>query len=53
MPKDSLGPLYTKVAKKVLTETLRVQKGDSVTVEAWDNRHTFARSEVAEDRALG
>lgn len=53
MPKDSLGPLYTKVAKKVLTETLRVQKGDSVTVEAWDNGLPFARRAVAEARALG
>ena len=53
MPKDLLGPLYTKVAKKVLTETLHVQKGECVTVEAWDNGLPFARRAVAEARAMG
>lgn len=53
MPKDPLGPLYTKVAKKVLTETLHVQKGEAVTVEAWDNGLPFARRAVAEARGLG
>ena len=53
MPKDLLGPLYTKVAKKVLTETLHVQKGESVTLEAWDNGLPFARRALAEARALG
>jgi leucyl aminopeptidase (aminopeptidase T) len=53
MPRDLLSPLYTKVAKKVLTETLHVQKGESVTVEAWDNGLPFARRVVAEARALG
>ncbi len=53
MPKDLLGPLYTRVAKKVLSETLHVKKGDSVTVEAWDNGLPFARRVLAEARALG
>ena len=53
MPKDSLVSLYTKVAKKVLTETLQVRNGDSVTVEAWDNGLPFAKRTVAEARAMG
>ena len=53
MSKDLLSPLYTKVAKKVLTETLRVQKGEAVTIEAWDNGLPFARRAVAEARAMG
>jgi leucyl aminopeptidase (aminopeptidase T) len=53
MPTSSLDPLYTKVAKKVLTETVHVQKGDSVTIEAWDNGLSFAKRTLAEARALG
>ena len=53
MPGDSLAPLYTKVAKKILTETLHVQRGEAVTVEAWDNGLPFARRAVAEARAMG
>ena len=53
MPRDSLSPLYAKVAKKVLTETLHVQKGEAVTIEAWDNGLPFARRAVAEARAMG
>lgn len=53
MPKDNLEQLYTKVTKKILTETLQVKKGDSVTVEAWDNGMPFARRALAEARAMG
>ena len=53
MPSDSLDQLYTKVARKVLTETLQVKKGDSVTVETWDNGLPFARKALAEARAMG
>jgi leucyl aminopeptidase (aminopeptidase T) len=53
MPGNELDSLYTKVAKKVLTETLQVRKGDSVTVESWDNGLPFARRALAEARALG
>ena len=53
MPRESLTPLYTKVAKKVLTETLQVQRGEAVTVESWDNGLPFARRAVAEARAMG
>lgn len=53
MPKDSLDSLYVRVAKKVLTETLHVKKGDSVTIESWDNGLPFARRALAEARAMG
>jgi len=53
MPSQSLDALYTKVVRKILTETLKVQKGESVTVEAWDNGLPFARRALAEARAMG
>jgi leucyl aminopeptidase (aminopeptidase T) len=53
MPSASLDKLFTTVAKKVLTETLHVQRGECVTVEAWDSGLQFARRAVAEARALG
>lgn len=45
--------LYGKVAKKVLSETLAVKKGEAVTVESWNNGLEFARTLVAEARAMG
>ncbi len=45
--------LYRKVAKKVLSDTLAVKKGEAVTVETWNNGLEFARSVVAEARVMG
>ena len=45
--------MYRSVAKKVLTETLRMKKGEALTVEAWNNGIGFARLAVAEARAMG
>ncbi len=53
MPTSTLDTLYTKVALKVLKETLQVRKGESLTVETWDNGLPFARRVLAEARALG
>jgi leucyl aminopeptidase (aminopeptidase T) len=53
MPASKLDPLYRSVAKKVLSETLKVKKGEAVTVEAWNNGLPFARHAVAEARAMG
>jgi leucyl aminopeptidase (aminopeptidase T) len=53
MASNALDQLYTKVARKVLTETLQVKKGDSVTVETWDNGLPFARRALAEARSMG
>ena len=53
MPSESIDALYSKVVRKVLTDTLHVRKGESVTVEAWDNGLPFARRALAEARAMG
>lgn len=53
MSKSSLEPLYGSVAKKVLTETLRMKKGEALTVETWNNGLGFARRVVTEARAMG
>ena len=45
--------LYRKVARKVLSETLHVKKGEALTVEAWNNGVEFGRIVVAEARAIG
>jgi leucyl aminopeptidase (aminopeptidase T) len=50
---DALKNLQTKVAKKVLQETLSVKKGGTVTVESWNNGLEFARVLLAEARAMG
>ncbi|MDE1857751.1 MAG: aminopeptidase [Thaumarchaeota archaeon] len=53
MSASTLDTLYTKVAQKILRETLQVKKGESVTVETWDNGLPFAKRAIAEARALG
>jgi leucyl aminopeptidase (aminopeptidase T) len=49
----ALNGLYSRVAKKVLTETLAVKKAEAVTVESWNNGLDFARNVVVEARAMG
>jgi len=53
MPSNPLDSLYRLVAKKVLTETLRVRHGEAVTVETWNTGLDFASRVVAEARSLG
>jgi leucyl aminopeptidase (aminopeptidase T) len=45
--------LYDKVAKKILSETLHVKKGETLTIESWDNGLPFARRLVVEARRMG
>jgi leucyl aminopeptidase (aminopeptidase T) len=45
--------LYGKVAKKVLSDTLRMKKGETLTVETWTNGLPFARRLVVEARRIG
>ena len=45
--------LYDKVAKKILVETLRMKKGETLTIETWDNGLPFARRLLVEARRLG
>ena len=35
--------LYRKVAKRILTQSLALKKGESLTIEAWNNGLPFAR----------
>ena len=45
--------LYDKVARKVISETLRMKKGETLTVESWNNGLPFARRLVVEARRIG
>ena len=45
--------LYDKVAKKVVSETLRLKKGETLTIESWNNGLPFARRLVVEARRIG
>ena len=45
--------LYASVAKKILTESLKVKKGESITVESWSSGLDFAREVVIEARKIG
>jgi leucyl aminopeptidase (aminopeptidase T) len=48
-----LDRIYGQVARKVLQETVHVKKGETLTVEAWNNGLPFAKHVVAEARAMG
>jgi leucyl aminopeptidase (aminopeptidase T) len=45
--------LYEKVAKKILSETLRMKKGETLTIETWNNGLPFARRLVVQARRIG
>jgi leucyl aminopeptidase (aminopeptidase T) len=51
--RSSADDLYRKVARKILAESLSVKKGESVTVESWNNGLPFARQVVLEARKMG
>jgi leucyl aminopeptidase (aminopeptidase T) len=51
--KSTISDLETKVARKVATESLHLKKGDSVTVETWNNGFSLAKKFVVEARKLG
>ena len=51
-----MGPeeaLYQKAARKVISETLRMKKGETLTIETWNNGLQFARHLVLEARRIG
>src|SRR5487761_524722 len=50
--KDST-KLYSEVAGKILSESLHIKKGESITVETWTNGLRFARQVVIEARRIG
>jgi leucyl aminopeptidase (aminopeptidase T) len=45
--------LYDKVARRTIFETLRMKKGETLTIEAWNNGLPFARRLVVEARKIG
>ena len=45
--------LYSQVAKKVLKDSLHLKKGETLTVETWNNGLPFAREVVKEARRIG
>lgn len=45
--------LYDKVARKVISETLRLKKGETLTIESWNNGLPFARRLVVEAKRIG
>lgn len=45
--------LYEKVARKTIFETLRLKKGENLTIETWNNGLPFARRLVVEARRIG
>ncbi len=48
-----ISDLEGQVARKVVSESLRLKKGESVTVETWNNGLTLARRFVVEARRVG
>jgi leucyl aminopeptidase (aminopeptidase T) len=51
--KEDLPTLYKAVAKKVLTESLNVKPGESVTIETWTGGLPLAKSIVLEAKKMG
>ena len=50
---DRLERLYSKVASKILTESIHLKKGESITIETWNNGQIFAQKIVSEARKIG
>lgn len=50
---NSLDSLYAQVARRVLTKSLSVKKGESLVVETWNNGLPFARHVIVEARRIG
>ena len=51
--KSSVAGLHEEVARKVISETLHLKKGESVTVETWNNGLPIALRFVGEARKAG
>src|SRR5215472_16361855 len=50
---NTTGGLQSQVARKVVSESLRLNKGESVTVETWNNGMSLALAVVGEARRVG
>jgi leucyl aminopeptidase (aminopeptidase T) len=51
--KASPEKLYSEVARKILSDSLHIKKGESVTIETWSNSMPLARQMVIETRKIG
>ncbi|MFI5421241.1 MAG: aminopeptidase [Nitrososphaerales archaeon] len=51
--KSKNSKVYAKLANRVVSDSQRLRKGESVTVETWNNGLDFAREVVKEARRLG
>jgi aminopeptidase len=51
--KAAADPLHVKVARKVLTETIGLKKGESLTIETWSNSLPFALTVALEAKKMG
>ncbi|MDA4137166.1 MAG: hypothetical protein OK449_09265 [Thaumarchaeota archaeon] len=51
--RPSLDALFSRVAKKILTESLALKKGDALTIETWNNGLPFAKQVAIEARRMG
>ncbi len=51
--RQNLDSLYKQVASKILNESLRVGKGETITVETWNNGVDFARQLLIQARRIG
>ena len=45
--------LYDKVTRKVISETIRLKKGETITIESWNNGLPLARRLVVEAKRVG
>lgn len=50
---DRLTKLYSRAASKILSESLHLKKGESITIETWNNGMSFAQQVVMEARKIG
>lgn len=50
---DGLVKLYSRVASKLLSESLHLKKGESITIETWNDGLPFAQQAVIEARKIG
>lgn len=50
---SSNAALYSQLAKKIVSDSIHLNQGDSVTVETWNNGLGFAKEVVKEARKVG
>jgi leucyl aminopeptidase (aminopeptidase T) len=51
--RNSLDSLYGQVTQKILSESLALKKGETLTIETWNNGIPFARRVAIDARKMG